>query len=121
MKEILCGAMAAVMTVSLAGCAKSESDTTATAETTSAEATVAQAGSSYTGTVTAVSAVSLTVETESDGEVTVTVGSYSTNAGHLWYNGEKYAIGVVSHVKNRKIVAAEMDGSGCRQFISICQ
>ena len=77
MKEILCGAMAAVMTVSLAGCAKSESDTTATAETTSAEATVAQAGSSYTGTVTAVSAVSLTVETESDGEVTV--GSYSTN------------------------------------------
>ena len=67
MKEILCGAMAAVMTVSLAGCAKSESDTTATA------------GSSYTGTVTAVSAVSLTVETESDGEVTVTVGSYSTN------------------------------------------
>ena len=61
MKEILCGAMAAVMTVSLAGCAKSESDTTAT------------------GTVTAVSAVSLTVETESDGEVTVTVGSYSTN------------------------------------------
>ena len=52
MKEILCGAMAAVMTVSLAGCAKSESDTTATAETTSAEATVAQAGSSYTGTVT---------------------------------------------------------------------
>ena len=47
MKEILCGAMAAVMTVSLAGCAKSESDTT--------------------------------VETESDGEVTVTVGSYSTN------------------------------------------
>ena len=76
MKEILCGAMAAVMTVSLAGCAKSESDTTATAETTSAEATVAQAGSSYTGTVTAVSAVSLT---ESDGEVTVTVGSYSTN------------------------------------------
>ena len=79
MKEILCGAMAAVMTVSLAGCAKSESDTTATAETTSAEATVAQAGSSYTGTVTAVSAVSLTVETESDGEVTFTVGSYSTN------------------------------------------
>ena len=79
MKKILCGAMAAVMTVSLAGCAKSESDTTATAETTSAEATVAQAGSSYTGTVTAVSAVSLTVETESDGEVTVPVGSYSTN------------------------------------------
>ena len=27
MKKILCGAMAAVMTVSLAGCAKSESDT----------------------------------------------------------------------------------------------
>lgn len=79
MKKILCGAMAAVMTVSLAGCAKSESDTTATAETTSAEATVAQAGSKYTGTVTAVSAVSLTVETESDGEVTATVGSYSTN------------------------------------------
>lgn len=79
MKKILCGAMAAVMTVSLAGCAKSESDTIATAETTSPEATVAQAGSSYTGTVTAVSAVSLTVETESDGEVTVTVGSYSTN------------------------------------------
>ena len=79
MKKILCGVMAAVMTVSLAGCAKSESDTTATAETTSAEATVAQAGSKYTGTVTAVSAVSLTVETESDGEVPVTVGSYSTN------------------------------------------
>ena len=78
MKKILCGAMAAVMTVSLAGCAKSESDTTATAETTSAEATVAQAGSSYTGTVTAVSAVSLTVETESDGEVTVPLSDSTT-------------------------------------------
>lgn len=78
MKKILCGAMAAVMTVSLAGCAKSESDTTATAETTSAEATVAQAGSSYTGTVTAVSAVSLTVETEADGEVTVPLSDATT-------------------------------------------
>ena len=78
MKKILCGAMAAVMTVSLAGCAKSESDTTATAETTSAEAIVAQAGSSYTGTVTAVSAVSLTVETESDGEVTVPLSDSTT-------------------------------------------
>ena len=78
MKKILCGAMAAVMTVSLAGCAKSESDTTAAAETTSAEATVAQAGSSYTGTVTAVSAVSLTVETEADGEVTVPLSDATT-------------------------------------------
>ena len=78
MKKILCGAMAAVMTVSLAGCAKSESDTTTTAETTSAEGTVAQAGSSYTGTVTAVSAVSLTVETESDGEVTVPLSDSTT-------------------------------------------
>ena len=81
MKKILCGALAAVMTVSLTGCAKSESDTTATAETTSAEATVAQAGSSYTGTITAVSAVSavsLTVETESDGEVTVPLSDSTT-------------------------------------------
>ena len=80
MKKILCGAMAAVMTVSLAGCAKSESDTaaTTTAETTSTETTVAQAGSSYTGTVTAVSAVSLTVETESDGEVTVPLSDSTT-------------------------------------------
>ncbi len=78
MKKILCGAMAAVMTVSLAGCAKSESDTTTTAEETSAEATVAQAGSSYTGTVTAISAVSLTVETESDGEVTVPLSDSTT-------------------------------------------
>ena len=78
MKKILCGAMAAVMTVSLAGCAKSESDTTTMAETTSAETTVAQAGSSYTGTVTAVSAVSLTVETESDGEVTVPLSDSTT-------------------------------------------
>lgn len=80
MKKILCGAMAAVMTVSLAGCAKSESDTaaTTTAETTSTETTVAQAGSSYTGTVTAVSEVSLTVETESDGEVTVPLSDSTT-------------------------------------------
>ena len=79
MKKILCGAMAAVMTVSLAGCAKSESEsTTTTAETTSAEATVAQAGSSYTGTVTAVSAVSLTISTESDGEVTVPLSDATT-------------------------------------------
>ena len=80
MKKILCGAMAAVMTVSLAGCAKSESDTaaTTTAETTSTETTVAQAGSSYTGTVTAVSAVSLTVETESDGKVTVALSDSTT-------------------------------------------
>ena len=80
MKKILCGAMAAVMTVSLAGCAKSESGAAASteAETTSTEATVAQAGSSYTGTVTAVSAVSLTVETESDGEVTVPLSDSTT-------------------------------------------
>ena len=80
MKKILCGAMAAVMTVSLAGCAKSESGAAASteAETTSTETTVAQAGSSYTGTVTAVSAVSLTVETESDGEVTVPLSDSTT-------------------------------------------
>ena len=79
MKKILCGAMAAVMTVSLAGCAKSESDAAVSieAETTSA-GTVAQAGSSYTGTVTAVSAVLLTVETESDGEVTVPLSDSTT-------------------------------------------
>lgn len=79
MKKILCGAMAAVMTVSLAGCAKSESDAAVSneAETTSA-GTVAQAGSSYTGTATAVSAVLLTVETETDGEVTVPLSDSTT-------------------------------------------
>ena len=79
MKKFLCGAMAAVMTVSLAGCAKSESSTAATtSETTSAAATAAQAGSSYTGTVTAVSAVSLTVETVSDGAVTIPLSDSTT-------------------------------------------
>ena len=77
-RQVLCGAMAAVMTVSLAGCAKSESDSLAASEETTAEGTVAQAGSSYTGTVTAVSAVSLTVETEADGEVTVPLSDSTT-------------------------------------------
>ena len=75
--RILCGAMAAAMTVSLAGCASNAASST-TAESTAASssvaaasATAAAAGATYTGTVTAVSANALTLTTESDGEVTV--------------------------------------------------
>lgn len=74
---ILCGAMAAAMTVSLAGCASGQTQadsTTTTSSTSSASgsvATAAQAGATYTGTVTAISANALTLTTESDGEVTV--------------------------------------------------
>ena len=80
--RILCGAMAAAMTVSLAGCSKSQSDTTAaSSEVTSAESTAAAtavAGSSYTGTVTEVSSSSLTITTESDGDVTVPLTDATT-------------------------------------------
>lgn len=75
--RILCGAMAAAMTVSLAGCASNAASSTtaestaASSSVTAASATVAAAGATYTGTVTAVSANALTLTTESDGEVTV--------------------------------------------------
>ena len=75
--RILCGAMAAALTVSLAGCAsgQTQADSTTTASSTSSAsgsaATAAQAGATYTGTVTAISANALTLTTESDGEVTV--------------------------------------------------
>ena len=75
--RILCGAMAAAMTVSLAGCAsgQTQAEPTTTASSTSSAsgsvATAAQAGATYTGTVTAISANALTLTTESDGEVTV--------------------------------------------------
>lgn len=75
--RILCGAMAAAMTVSLAGCASGQTTTDSTsavssaASASSSAATAAQAGAAYTGTVTAVSANALTLTTESDGEVTV--------------------------------------------------
>ena len=75
--RILCGAMAAAMTVSLAGCASNAASSTtaestaASSSVTAASATAAVAGATYTGTVTAVSANALTLTTESDGEVTV--------------------------------------------------
>lgn len=75
--RILCGAMAAAMTVSLAGCASNAASSTtaessaASSSVAAASATVAAAGATYTGTVTAVSANALTLTTESDGEVTV--------------------------------------------------
>ena len=79
MKKWICGAMAAVMTVSLGGCAdKTAGSAAATAEETAASGTVAQAGSSYTGTVSAISAVSITVDTEADGEVTVPLTDATT-------------------------------------------
>ena len=71
MKRWICGAMAAVMTVSLGGCASKTTSESTSAQETAASGTVAQAGSSYTGTVSAISAVSITVDTEADGEVTV--------------------------------------------------
>ena len=80
-KRILCGAMAAAMTVSLAGCATKQTDTTPTASSTTTESTPAAnavAGSSYTGTVTAVSATSLTLSTESDGDITVPLTDATT-------------------------------------------
>ena len=80
--RILCGAMAAAMTVSLASCGKSQSDTAvASSEVTSTESTsaaAAVAGSSYTGTVTEVSSSSLTISTESDGSVTVPLTDATT-------------------------------------------
>ena len=75
--RILCGAMAAAMTVSLAGCASNAASSTtaessaASSSVAAASATVAAAGATYTGTVTAVSANALILTTESDGEVTV--------------------------------------------------
>lgn len=57
--RILCGAMAAAMTVSLAGCASNAASST-TAESSAASSSVAAA-----------SANALTLTTESDGEVTV--------------------------------------------------
>ena len=81
-KRILCGAMAAAMTVSLAACSKGQTDatpvTSTTTETEAATAANAVAGSSYTGTVTAVSASSLTLSTESDGDITVPLTDATT-------------------------------------------
>ena len=83
-KRILCGAMAAAMTVSLAACSKGQTDTvSSTASSTATESTSAAnavAGSSYTGTVTAVSSSSLTLSTESDGEITVPLTDATTYA-----------------------------------------
>ena len=81
-KRILCGAMAAAMTVSPAACSKGQTDATpvasTTTETEAATAANAVAGSSYTGTVTAVSAASLTLSTESDGDITVPLTDATT-------------------------------------------
>lgn len=82
-KRILCGAMAAAMTVSLAACSKGQTDATLVASTAAAEtetttAANAAANSTYTGTVTAVSASSLTLSTESDGDITVPLTDATT-------------------------------------------
>ena len=82
-KRILCGAMAAAMTVSLAACSKGQTDaapvtSTAAAETETTTAANAAANSTYTGTVTAVSAASLTLSTESDGDITVPLTDTTT-------------------------------------------
>ena len=81
-KRFICGAMAAAMTVSLAGCADKQTDTTPAAASSAASTdTAAAAGAaagSYTGTVTAVSAVSLTISTESDGELTIPLTDATT-------------------------------------------
>lgn len=81
-KRILCGAMAAAMTVSLAACSKGQTDatpvTSAAAETETTTAANAAANSTYTGTVTAVSASSLTLSTESDGDITVPLTDATT-------------------------------------------
>ena len=75
--------MAAAMTVSLAACAKGQTDaalvaSTAAAETETTTAANAAANSTYTGTVTAVSASSLTLSTESDGDITVPLTDATT-------------------------------------------
>lgn len=75
--------MAAAMTVSLAACAKGQTDatlvtSTAAAETETTTAVNAAANSTYTGTVTAVSASSLTLSTESDGDITVPLTDATT-------------------------------------------
>lgn len=82
-KRILCGAMAAAMTVSLAACSKGPTDaapaiSNAAAETETTTAANAAANSAYTGTVTAVSAASLTLSTESDGDITVPLTDATT-------------------------------------------
>lgn len=81
-KRFICGAMAAAMTVSLAGCAGKQTDTTPAAASSAASTDTAAAASaaagSYTGTVTAVSAVSLTISTESDGELTIPLTDATT-------------------------------------------
>ena len=82
-KRILCGAMAAAMTVSLAACSKGQTDavpvtSTAAAETETTTAANTAANSTYTGTVTAVSAASLTLSTESDGDITVPLTDATT-------------------------------------------
>ena len=82
-KRILCGAMAAAMTVSLAACSKGQTDaapvtSAAAAETETTTAANAAANSTYTGTVTAVSAASLTLSTESDGDITVPLTDATT-------------------------------------------
>ena len=71
------------MTVSLAACAKGQTDatlvtSTAAAETETTTAVNAAANSTYTGTVTAVSASSLTLSTESDGDITVPLTDATT-------------------------------------------
>ena len=82
-KRILCGAMAAAMTVSLAACSKGQTDaapvtSAAAAETETTTAANATANTTYTGTVTAVSAASLTLSTESDGDITVPLTDATT-------------------------------------------
>ncbi|WP_456067268.1 hypothetical protein [Gemmiger sp.] len=82
-KRILCGAVAAAMTVSLAACSKGQTDaapvtSTAAAETETTTAANAATNSTYTGTVTAVSAASLTLSTESDGDITVPLTDATT-------------------------------------------
>ena len=80
-KRILCGALATAMTVSLAGCAKGQTETASTADTTVTDSTAAAnavAGASYTGTVTAVTATSLTLSTESEGDITVPLTDETT-------------------------------------------
>ena len=79
-KRILCGAMAAAMTVSLAACSKGQTDAAPVTSTAAAETTAANAAanSTYTGTVTAVSAASLTLSTESDGDITVLLTDATT-------------------------------------------
>ncbi|WP_455191896.1 hypothetical protein [Gemmiger sp.] len=82
-KRILCGAMAAAMTVLLAACSKGQTDaapvtSTAAAETETTTAANAAANSTYTGTVTAVLAASLTLSTESDGDITVPLTDATT-------------------------------------------